>query len=343
MKVLLVRLSSIGDVVHTLPTLRALARAGHDVGWIVEPAARPLLEGHSLLAGGVVAAAPARGFALGPAKASLQALRRGRYDAALDLQGLWKSAAWARFSGARRVVGFASAFRREPASTLLLSERADQPAEARHVIDKNLSLLRPLGIDALGLREFPLPGMAHEERRVDEELRRMGLPEFVVLNPGGGWESKLWPAERFGALARGLAEAGLRSLVTWGPGEEGLADRVVAASAGSARRGFPTSLREYVALSRRARLVVAADTGPLHIACAVGTPVVALFGPTDPERNGPYRPEDRVVRRTPSCAPCYSRKCASHTGVMAEIGAFEVLTAVRSRLAASSREGPHAV
>ena len=343
MRVLLVRLSSIGDVVHTLPTLRALTRAGHEVGWIVEPAARPLLEGHPLLAGGVVAAPPARGSALGPAWASLQALRHGRYDVALDLQGLWKSAAWARFSGARRVVGFASAFRREPASTLLLTERADRPAEARHVIDKNLSLLRPLGIEALGLREFPLPEMAREEQRVDEELRRLGLTEFVVLNPGGGWESKLWPAESFGALARGLAEAGLRSLVTWGPGEQGLADRVVAASDGTARRSFPTSLRECVALSRRARLVVAADTGPLHIACAVGTPVVGLFGPTDPERNGPYRSEDRVVRRAPSCAPCYSRKCASHARVMAEVGALEVLAAVRARLASSSREAPHAV
>ena len=246
MRVLLVRLSSIGDVVHTLPTLRALTRAGHEVGWIVEPAARPLLEGHPLLAGGVVAAAPARRFAPGPVRASLQALRRGRYDVALDLQGLWKSAAWARLSGAHRVVGFASGFRREPGSALLLSERADQPAEARHVIDKNLSLLRPLGVDALGLREFPLPEMAQEEQRVAENLRSMGLTEFVVLNPGGGWESKLWPAESFGALARGLKGAGLRSLVTWGPGEEGLAERVVAAGAGEALRSFPTTLRECV-------------------------------------------------------------------------------------------------
>lgn len=343
MRVLLVRLSSIGDVVHTLPTLRALTRAGHEVGWIVEPAARPLLEGHPLLALGVVPAVPARPFALGPARVSLQILRRGRYDVALDLQGLWKSAAWARFSGARRVVGFASAFRREPASSLLLSERADQPKDARHVIDKNLSLLRPLGIDALGLREFPLPEMAKEEQRVAEELRRMDLDEFVVLDPGGGWESKLWPAESFGALARGLADAGLRPIVTWGPGEEGLADRVVAASAGAARRSFPTTLRECVALCRRARLVVAADTGPLHLACAVGTPVVALFGPTDPERNGPFEPEDRVVRRTPSCAPCYKRRCASHAGVMTGLGVDEVLAAVRARLASSSREASHAV
>ena len=120
-----------------------------------------------------------------------------------------------------------------------------------------------------------------------------------MLNPGGGWASKLWPAERFGELAQGLRALGLPSLVSWGPGEEALADRVVAASGGAAVRSFPTSLLDYVELARRARLVVAADTGPLHLACAVGTPVVALFGPTDPVRNGPFAPDDVVLRRMP--------------------------------------------
>ena len=169
------------------------------------------------------------------------------------------------------------------------------------------------------------------------------MSEFIVLNPGGGWDSKLWPAESFGALARELAKAGLRSVVTWGPGEEALAERVVAASEGTAVRSFPTTLRECVALCRRARLVVAADTGPLHIACAVRTPVVALFGPTDPERNGPFSPADRVVRRVPSCAPCYKRKCERHAGVMAGLPVDEVLAAVNARLVASAVEAPHAV
>jgi heptosyltransferase-1 len=334
-RVLLVRLSSIGDVVHTLPALAALARAGHEAGWIVEPAARPLLDGHPLINEGVFAAPPARGFAWGLAGRTVAALRHASFDAALDFQGLWKSAAWARLSGARRRLGFTSAFRREPASAMLVSERVDQPAGALHVIDKNLALLRPLGLDVLGLREFPLPALPEEQKRVDGILAERRLADFAILNPGGGWESKLWPAESFGALGRRMADEGVSSLVSFGPGEEGLADLVVAASGGTVRKAFPTTLREYVALARRARLVVAADTGPLHLACAVGTPVVALFGPTDPERNGPFSREDRVVRRTPACAPCYRRQCPVHAGVMGTLSVDDVHAAVRERRVAA--------
>jgi ADP-heptose:LPS heptosyltransferase len=334
-KALLVRLSSIGDVVHTLPALAALAGAGHQAGWIVEPAARPLLEGLDALGPRLVAAPPARKLGLPGVRTALTALRASSYDVALDFQGLWKSALWARLSGAQRVLGFEAAARKEPSSALLLRERIPIPAAARHVIDKNLALLRPLGIEAIGRRDFPFPDLAEEARRVDGALRALELPAFVILNPGGGWASKLWPPESFGALARRLDADGVRPLVAWGPGEEGLADRVVAASGGAARKGFATSLRDYVVLARRARLVVGADTGPVHIACAVGTPVVTLFGPTDPERNGPFRTEDRVVRRRPSCAPCYRRDCTRHAGIMATLPVDEVVHAVRERLGAA--------
>lgn len=334
MKALLVRLSSIGDVVHTLPALAALARAGHEAGWLVEPASRVLLDGHPLL--GQAAAVPAaKAFRLGAARDTLRAVRARRYDVALDFQGLWKSAAWARLSGARRVVGFAGRWRREAGSALLAGERVEPPPEAVHVIDKNLALLRALGIDALGWREFPLPAAPASAEKVDRGLAEMGLGPFVVLNPGGGWASKLWPAESFGAAARGLRERGLAAVVTWGPGEDALADRVVAAAGGAAVRCFPTSLLDYVALARRARLVLAADTGTLHLACAVGTPVVALFGPTDPRRNGPFSPLDEVVRRVPPCAPCHRRLCARHDGIMTTIPLVDVLRAVDRRLAAS--------
>jgi heptosyltransferase-1 len=340
-KALLVRLSSIGDVVHTLPALAAVHRLGAEAGWLVEPASRVLLEGNPLLSQ-VVVAPSRKSFGGEKALAAVRALRVQRYDVALDFQGLWKSAAWARLSGARRVIGWARGARREPASALLVGERVERtPADlaaARaqagggHVIDKNLALLRPLGIEAVGLREFPLPSSPEAAARVDASLAGLGGGGLAVLNPGGGWTSKLWPAARFGELAKGLRALGLVPLVSWGPGEEGLADRVVAASGGSAVRSFPTTLLDYVALARRARLVVAADTGPLHLACAVGTPVVALFGPTDPERNGPFAREDIVIRRTPACAPCYSRTCVRHAGVMDGIEVAEVLAAAQRRL-----------
>jgi ADP-heptose:LPS heptosyltransferase len=341
LKALLVRLSSIGDVVHTLPALAALHRHGWESGWLVEPPSRVLLEDNPCLAQ-VTVSASRRGFSGGKALSIVRALRARRYDVALDFQGLWKSAAWARLSGARRVVGWERGSRREPASALLIGERVERRGGG-HVIDKNLALLRPLGIDAVGLREFPLPLSAGAAARVDAGLAGLGEGGLVVLNPGGGWASKLWPAERFGELAKGLCRFGLRPLVSFGPGEEALAERVVTASAGTAVRSFPTTLLEFVEIARRARLVIAADTGPLHLACAVGTPVVALFGPTDPARNGPFAPHDVVVRRMPACAPCYSRTCVRHAGVMDGIGVAEVLAAAEGRLARAREAGPRAV
>jgi len=341
-RALVVRLSSIGDVVHTLPALAALRRHGWDAGWVVEPPGLPLLRDNPYV-DQAVGTPRAKAFRIGEALGSVRALRASGYDVALDFQGLWKSAAWARLSGARRVVGYERAFRREPSSALLVPETVAPPREPLHVIDKNLALLAPLGIDAVGLREFPLPMSPDAVRRVDHGLSERGAGDFAILNAGGGWASKLWPAERFGEVAKGLSALGLASIVTWGPGEEALADRVVSASGGAASRSFPTTLLDYVELARRARLVVAADTGPLHLACAVGTPVVALFGPTDPARNGPFAPSDVVVRRVPACAPCYSRTCVRHAGVMDEIPAAEVLAAAERRLAAAREHESRAV
>lgn len=331
MKVLLVRLSAIGDVVHTLPAAAALARAGHEVGWLVEPAARSLVEGSPAVRR-VHLAPAARRFSAGAAWATRAELRAARYDVALELQGLWKSAGWARLSGARRVVGFARAFRREPASALLLHERRELPAGLSHVIDKNLALVEALGVAAVGTRAFPLPSLEAAAARVARELAALALGPFALLDPGGGWPSKLWPAGSFGQLARRLAALGLASLVAWGPGEESLAGQVVAASGGAAHRCFPTTLLELAALSRLARVTVAADTGPLHLACAVGAPVVALFGPTDPARNGPFASDDVVVRRVPACAPCHRRACPVHADVMAGLPVDEVAEAVAERL-----------
>jgi ADP-heptose:LPS heptosyltransferase len=328
----MVRLSSIGDVVHTLPCLAALHAHDWQTGWVVEPASRSLLTGHPLLTH--VAAAPeARGHGIRQAVTTRRELKRQAYDVALDFQGLWKSAAWARLSGAKRVVGFDRPWRREALSSMLLGETAELDLDAPHVIDKNLALLRTLGIEAVGSREFPLPVADREAESVERRLAELEVSSFAILNPGGGWASKLWKPERYGEIAEGLKARGLAALVTWGPGEEGLADRVVDASRDAAIKCFPTTLLDYVELARRAQLVVAADTGPLHLACAVATPVVGLFGPTDPARNGPFSSCDIVVRRTPLCAPCHRRRCTLHEGVMDAVSPEEVLRAIDRRLA----------
>jgi ADP-heptose:LPS heptosyltransferase len=343
MKALLVRLSAIGDVVHTLPVAATLRERGYEVDWVVEPAARPLVLANPAVSR-AIAAPPARATGLPGAFAAARGLRASRHDVALDLQGLWKSAAWARASGARRVIGFAGPWRRERFSEILLGVRVPLSPEPAHVIDKNLALLRALSIEAVGHRAFPLPKGPDEALRVTEQLAAHGWQDFAVLNPGGGWASKLWPASSFGAVAQGLAARGIAPVVTWGPGEEGLADAVVVSSRGTATRCFQTSLLEYAELARRARVVIAADTGPLHLACAVAAPAVGLFGPTDPARNGPFGAGDITVHRRPLCSPCHRRRCATHDGVMEAIPPAEVLAAVDRRLAraAAARTPPAA-
>lgn len=328
-------------MVHTLPVAATLRRYGFEVDWIVEPAARPLVEGNPAVSR-AIPAPPARLAGLARAWSAARDLHRMRHEVALDLQGLWKSAAWARASGARRVIGFAGPWRREPLSEVLLGMRIAMVREPSHVIDKNLALLRGLSIEEEGLREFPLPPTSDEARRVSEQLAGRGWRDFAVLNPGGGWSSKLWPPAAFGAVAQGLAARGIVPVVTWGPGEAGIADAVVAASKSTATHCFPTTLLEYVELARRARIVVAADTGPLHLACAIGAPVVGVFGPTDPMRNGPFSADDLTVRRHPLCAPCHHRRCSTHDGVMAAIPPAEVLAAIDRRLAraAAARTRP---
>jgi lipopolysaccharide heptosyltransferase I len=331
---LLVRLGALGDVVHGIPAAAALRRAFPEarIDWLINQRYVELL----LLVDGIDhAIAFDTRPSPGQVAATISALRAARYDAVLDIQGLLKSAALARAAGARRTVGFTAAHLREPAARFLYTETVD-PGDAVHVIDKNLALLPSLGVTDLA-RAFPLAARRTAvSARLEQELDGRS---FVLVNPGAAWPNKRWPAERFGALAAALRDrAGLHTLVLWGPGEEPLAEAVVAASRGAAQRLPGTTIVDLFAIARAARLMVSGDTGPLHIAGAAGTPLVALFGPTRAERNGPWDPADVVVSRTAGCECLYERRCRRASPCVEDITAGEVIAAVERRLSAASSE-----
>jgi lipopolysaccharide heptosyltransferase I len=334
-RILIVRMSALGDIVHALPVLAALRQAhpSAEIDWLADRKYAGVLD----LVDGIterIIGRPRLVQAIGR-------MRRRRYDVALDLQGLLKSAAMARLSGARRVIGFATAALRERTAAPFYTEFAAVD-DAAHVVQKNLAVLRPLGITNPTVR-FPFrlqPSSVAEG--VADEAARSGSEGFVLINPGAAWPNKRWSAERFGAVAQHLhARHALRSFVLWGHGEEALADAVVAASHGTAARAPATSLGDLLALAARARLMVSGDTGPVHLAAAVGTPIVGLYGPTWPQRNGPWDPADVVVSRASVCQCHHKRQCQrlptprrDEAGVcLADISVDEVASAIDSRLA----------
>jgi heptosyltransferase-1 len=267
---------------------------------------------------------PARTFA------TIRDLRRVGYTAAIDLQGLLKSAVLARAARAERTIGFTTAHLREPTAAPFYTHRID-PERGAHVIFKNLALLEPLGSRDTRVA-FPLeiPYSAVS----DGVSGRFDDAPYAVINPGAAWPNKRWPADRFGALAAGIRDRfGMRSLVLWGPGEQMLADSVAGASNGAAEPAPATSITDLFAIARRARVLVSGDTGPLHIGGAVGTPLVALFGPTLAGRNGPWSAADIVISRTDSCSCLYRRRCRRRAACIDDIQLAEVLDAVGRRLA----------
>ena len=337
MKVLVIRLSSIGDVVHTTPMVAALIEAGHEVAWAVEPPAAPLVGSIKGLAHTFVLP-KASAYDWNDRFRLARTLRDFGPDAAIDAQGLWKSAFWTWLSGAPRRIGWVSQDRREGSSSVMLTDTVVCAPEDVHVIDQHHALLVGLGIDGRGLREFPYSLPDEAIATATRFREQIGRP-LALIAPGGGWENKLYPAELWGQVARGLAELNLGPVVLWGPGEEQLAADVVEAAGGTAQRAPQTSVLELAALAKGSRLFLAADTGPLHIAGAMGAPLVALFGPTDPARNGPWRKDDEVVRRTPVCAPCHKRICESHRDTMSKIPVSAILEAAARRLASSENRG----
>jgi lipopolysaccharide heptosyltransferase I len=292
-RILIVRLSALGDVIHGLPVLCALRDAlpqAH-LAWVVEGRAGDLLEGHAAL--DELIRVP-RGWLKSPREVRQlrRTLREQRFDTAVDLQSLTKSAVAAWLSGARRRIGKAGRDGRE-LSKWLHNELV--VPEGHHVIDHYLGLLRPLGIRSPRVH-FDVPRRADDEATIDRFLQTKQLSHdgFLLVNPGAGWPSKLWPTERYGEVTRYVAKShGLPSVVVWaGDEERRLAEAIVRHSHGSATLAPPTTITELAALSRHARLFLGSDTGPMHLAVAVDTPAISLHGPSRAEWCGAYGPQN---------------------------------------------------
>ena len=303
-RIAIIKLSSLGDVVHALPVAHALRRAlpSAHLTWVVEAREYGILRDHPDL--DAVVPVDTRLWrkliwrpagvrqVLGKVGRLRERIRRASFDVAIDLQGLLKSGLLTAYTGAPLRIGFSAGRCRERWSALFTNRRVTPPDSARHVVEQYLALLAPLGIES-GPAEFHVPVRAAAERRIEEFLVKEGVKpgdRLVAINPGAGHPQKRWSVARFGALAERLAtEAGARLLLLWGPDEAHMAREISLALPGhSALLAPPTDLGELVALLKRCRLMIANDTGPLHLAAALGTPSLGLYGPTRAARNGPY-------------------------------------------------------
>jgi heptosyltransferase I len=344
-RLLIVRLGSMGDIFHTLPAATALRHAFPEatLGWIVEERwaellctlaeprcgprspRRPLVDcvhavntkrwRTSLLSVQTWERIAAAG----------SDLRAQRYEVAVDFQGAMKSAACARWSGAPASFGFAQP--RENAASMFYTRQVI--AQGTHMVEQNLSLAEAVARRPLKLRTMECPWDDAAEKYCEKWLRHDAISNFALMNPGAGWGAKQWPAKRYGQVAKRLREDGLQSLINVGPGEETLSKEVEVASAGAAHV-LNCSLSQLIAFTRRAKLFIGGDTGPMHMAAALGVPVVAIFGPTNPARNGPFGTRS-IVLRSPSSLTTHARRAAPDAGLL-EISVDQVTAAARQLL-----------
>lgn len=287
-RILITRLSAVGDCIHTLPLLCALREHFPNalLAWLVQPVAAPLLDGHPCLDRLITVS---KGYIQSPSqlRGLRHRLRQMRFDVVIDPQSLTKSAVAGWLSGAKQRIGFAKPQGRE--MSLWLNNQLVSP-QKDHVIDRYLELLRPLGISRPSV-QYALRIDPVARQTADLVIQKSGMqPGFALINPGAGWPSKVWPAERYGMVAGYLGQVRqLRSLVVWaGDQELEWARQIVELAHGHAVLAPPTSLTELAALTQAARLMVGSDTGPLHLAAALETPCVCLLGPTQPRHCGPY-------------------------------------------------------
>jgi len=337
-EILIVRTSSLGDILHGLPLASALKEAfPHSrLTWLVEERYADLLTGNPWIdlvvrvrfrdwRREIKSAAGLRRW-----RRAIRLLRKTGFDVCLDPQGLARSGLLSFLSGAPVRIGFPLPWVREPLNRLFTNVHPDSMPARAHVIDRNLALLHPLGVRTRK-RSFFFHVPPEIEDRVHSFLEKVAPAApgpLVVLHPGAGWPTKQWPVTGFAEVGRRLVEqGGARVLVFWGPGEKPLAERLLALLPMSARMVPETGLKEAMAFLKQCDLFLGGDSGPLHLASALGRPVVGLYGPSDPVRNGPFLGSFRVLRAGSPCGPCYRRRC-DRPGCMQTISAGEVWRAL---------------
>lgn len=344
--VLIVRLGAMGDVVHVLPALGLLKGAGVEkVGWLIEDRWSALVEGTAHL--GCIHRLPRGRWRregtgvfgrLGDLRRLRREMRAEGYAAAVDFQGLTKSALGAWFSGARRRIGYGDSDAREM-SRFFYSERVKPPPEARHVLERNMSLLAGVGVERPeGELEFGLKPAEDDTERVRAGLAELGIhagDRIALVQPGAGWPTKRWLPGRFGEAARILRDKhGFKPVITWGgAGERALAEDVRTGSGDAAVIAPDTDIAGLVALVAQAGLFIGGDTGPTHIAAALGVPTVGIYAASDTPRNGPYGPLVETVVSPVECAGCWRRRCDLLPKCMEAIATGQVMYAVEELLA----------
>jgi heptosyltransferase-1 len=323
---LVVRLGSLGDIVHTFPAVAALREsfARAEIVWLTHPRWVDLVNSSAL----ATEIWPVDSRDLANVRDIVAKIRAHSWDAAIDYQGLWKSALLPFLGGVRRRIGFSSETIREFGVPLLYTDRVRVKTE--HIADQNGELSVRVGASHAVAPVKLLVGHEHR-RRVCADLQAAGIERYIVLSPGGGWRSKCWPAERFGELCSEIRERlNLRCVINYGPGEEELAAAVKAASGSAEPVAYDGELGQLMALLQGAECIVGGDTGPLHLAIALGTKAVAIFGPTNPARNGPYPPQPFVLR-DPEAVTTHDRDSGTAASLL-KISAEQVFDAVRQRL-----------
>lgn len=328
---LVVRLGSLGDIVHTFPAVAGLRESfpKAEIAWLTHPRWKSLVASSEL----ATEIWEVETRALRSVRDVLGRIRKAGFTTAIDYQGLWKSAALPFLGRVPRRIGFSSYSVREFGVPLLYTDRVR--ATQAHIVEQNGELSLRAGATR-AVASFRLSVTSPHEASALQILRNLDVHRYVVLSPAGGWRSKCWPPQRYGELCQQIhATLGLRSVLNQGPGEEDCIAAVKAASGDAAPVACTTSLEQLMVLLRNALCVVGGDTGPLHLAVALGTSVVALFGPTDPARNGPCRPgtdsPKDIVLRSPHAVTTYKRGEQADPSLL-ELEVSAVFDAVRRQV-----------